>query len=454
MRIFPISNIQYPISILGLLAALLVAACGGKSTRHVRTGPMAPQAFWVWHRSSPLTTDERAALGKTPLYWQAAECEWGKGKWRVIRIAPAMKEAEIIPVFRIKPEPAFLGAPDSAKALAREIHKWSDGLTPGEIQLDFDCPDRLLGDYVGFLKSLGKELSPTRISITALASWPRHPGFETLAESVVSLAPMFYDLKADEPADVKAGRFQPMADPEVAKLIALWSKCPRPWLAGLPNFERLSVFGSDGKLIGHLRGWGHDEVFFHPDLKRHPPQAGITVFDPLKPVDLSGTKIPPGAKVVHRMPEATALESLAKAADDAGASGILYFALPGPGIQAAYSPSHLAHPAETPKPVLTLGDRGTVVLKNPGPLDLPARVWELELHSEKPGAFRSASPGGFATSSGDPAELAGTIVLRFAKLPAGASIVSGPLVADAEGMTWSIRGVVEKQVLPPKDSAR
>lgn len=437
-----------------LVCLLLVAACGGKTTRHVRSGPMAPPAFWVWHRTSPLTADERGSLGKTPLYWQAAECEWGKGKWRMVRIAPAMKDREIIPVFRIKPEPAFLGSPDSAKALAAEIRKWSDGWTPHEIQLDFDCPDRLLGEYAGFLKSLGKEVTPTRISITALASWPRHPEFGKLAESVSSLAPMFYDLTADEPTDVKSGRYQPMADPEVAKLIALWSKCPRPWLAGLPNFERLSDFESDGKLIGHLRGWEHDAVFFHPDLKSHPLGAGVTAFEPLKPVDLSGTAIPPGAKLLHRMPDADALTALAKAADDAGARGILYFSLPGPGIQAAYSASHLTHPAETPKPALMLGEKGTVILKNPGPCDLPARVWELELHSEKPGAFRSASPGGFANSGDFPAELSGTVVLRFSKLPAGASIVSGPLVADPEGLTWSIRGVAEKQVVLPKDSAR
>ncbi len=433
-----------------LVCLLLVAACGGKATRHVRSGPMAPPAFWVWHRSSPLTADEREFLGKTQLFWQAAECEWGKGKWRMVRIAPAMKEAEIIPVFRIKPEPAFLGSPDSAKALAADIRKWSGGSTPEEIQLDFDCPDRLLGEYADFLKSLGKKIAPTRLSITALASWPRHPEFEKLAESVVSLAPMFYDLKADEPAEVKAGRFQPMADPDVAKLIALWSKCPRPWLAGLPNFERLSVFESDGKLIGHIRGWEHDAVFFHPDLKPQLHALGVTVFEPLKPLDLSGTRVPPGAKMVHRMPDAAALASLAKAADDAGASGILYFTLPGPGIQAAYSPSHLTHPAETLKPVVTLGEKGTIVLKNPGPRDLPARNWELELHSETVDAFRPASPGGFATKDG----ASGTIILRFARLPAGASIVSGPLVADAEGLTWNIRGVAEKQAVLPKDSAR
>jgi hypothetical protein len=433
-----------------LVGLLLVSACGRKEQRNVRSGPMAPPEFWVWHRSSPLTADERESLGKTPLYWQAAECEWGKAAWRVNRISPPMKDAEIIPVFRIKPQPAFLGAPDSAKALAGEIRKWSDGSLPPEIQIDFDCPDRLLGDYADFLETLGKEISPTRISITALASWPRYPDFMKLAESVCSLAPMFYDLKPDNPADVKSGRFQPMADPSVTELIRLWSKCPRPRLVGLPNFERMSVFEANGKLTGHLRGWEHDAVFFHPDLKLHALGAGVTLFETTADVEVSGTTIPPGGKLVHRMPDTTELESLEKAADQAGASGVIYFALPGPGIQAAFTPTHLAHVSEAPQPVLELGERGTVILKNPGPRDLPARVWELELHSDIAGAFRSASPGGFATMDG----ISGTVILRFAKLRAGESIVSGPLVANADGLVWSIRGIAGKQAPLPKDSAR
>jgi hypothetical protein len=178
--------------------------------------------------------------------------------------------------------------------------------------------------------------------------------------------------------------------------------------------------------------------------------AGVTHFETTAAVEVCGTTIPPGGKLVHRMPDAVMLEALAKAADQAGAGGILYFALPGPGIQAAFTPTHLTHASETPRPVLELGERGTVILRNPGPRDLPARVWELELHSEIAGAFRSASPGEFATTDG----ISGTVVLRFAKLRAGESIVSGPLVANADGLVWSIRGIAGKQAPLPKDSAR
>jgi hypothetical protein len=446
-----------------LACLLLVSACGSKEARWKRSGPLAPAAFWVWHRSSPLNPSEIETLGKAgtrALYWQAAECGWD-GAWRVNRIAGPMTPPaglEITPVFRIKPQPAFLGNPDAARLLATEIRKWEDGSpSPREIQLDFDCPDRLMGEYAAFLKSFGSEFPQTRVSITALASWPSNPQFQNLASSVSSLAPMFYDLMADDPADVRANRFHPMADASVAKWIKRWSACPRPWLAGLPNFERLSAFSDDGKLIGHLRAWERDSVFFHPQLKPHPLAAGVTLFEPVGKVDLSGTKVPPGAKVAHRMPDAESLAALVKAAGQAGAAGILYFALPGPGLRAAYGSMHLAHPATHAKPLLTLDDRGVVVLKNPGPLDLPSRVWELELHSEQAGAFRSASPGGFTTASGPggmPAEFSQTVILRFAGLPAGESIVSGPLVAQAEGLTWSIRGISENQTPLARDSAR
>jgi hypothetical protein len=50
--------------------------------------------------------------------------------------------------------------------------------------------------------------------------------------------------------------------------------------------------------------------------------------------------------------------------------------------------------------------------------------------------------------------ISGTVILRFAKLRAGESIVSGPLVANADGLVWSIRGIAGKQAPLPKDSAR
>ena len=416
---------------------------------------MDPPAFWIWHRSSTLNAAELESLkraGVRSLFWQAAECRWDHG-WRVNRIARPMAAAglEITPVFRIQPEPAFLGNPGSAALLAETVREWSAGAgLPREVQLDFDCPDRLLGSYAKFLREFGGAIAPTTVSITALAAWPRHPDFGKLADSVSSLAPMFYDLEPEDPAEVRAGRVHPVAAPSSAPLIRLWKSCPRPWFAGLPNFERLSVFAADGKLNGHLRGWEHDSVFFHPSLTPRPGGEGVTWFDLENTVEISGTKVPVGATLVHRAPDAVVLTKLIDEADRAGARGILYFALPGPGIQAAFTSEHLSHPSAAAVPALSVGKNGSVVLANSGLVDLPARRWELELVSSTPGAFQSASPGGFAemeTPEGIPAEHATSLVLRFSKLPVGMQITSGAVIRNVEGITWRIRDLNVSQAL-------
>lgn len=446
-----------------LVALCLLAACGGKPAPHVRSGPMEPPAFWVWHRSSllkPVEIESLRSAGVRELAWQVAEGEWLGDGWRFNRIAaplPEIPDVRIVPVFRIKPDTRFLGSPASATKLADEIRLWNRGATPGEVQLDFDCPDRLLGDYARFLHGLAGVLSPCKVSITALAAWPRNPAFLQLAESVCSFAPMFYDLSTDAPDDVRGDRFQPMADPAVADLIALWKDCPKPWRAGLPNFERVSVFEPDGKLIGHLRGWRPDEVFFHPSLRVMRTGGGCTVFEVTASSDLADTRIRPGMKVVHRTPDLATLKRLVETADRSGADAVIAFALPGPGIQAACSAAQFTHLDTVANPTLRPDKNGVLILENPGPADLTSRIWELEIHSSKAAAFQSASPGGFAgieVPGGLPPELSSTLVLRFSQLPAGGSLSSGPLVRDAAGLTWSIRGLTPEQALKPADSAR
>jgi hypothetical protein len=153
-------------------------------------------------------------------------------------------------------------------------------------------------------------------------------------------------------------------------------------------------------------------------------------------------------KLVHRTCDGGALSRLRDTSRDAGAAGVVYFTLPGPGIQAAFTPEHLAQPSEI-SPVaahFSIAKDGSVTLKNPGPVDLVTGIWELELKSDRPAAFTSGSPGGFVewkTPGGLPPEMAGTMVLRFSRLPTGASITSGRVVSEAEGVTWRLRNTLE-----------
>jgi hypothetical protein len=458
------SNFQLPISLSGLLAVCLLAACDRKPAPHVRRGLMEPPAFWVWHRSSPLKPAEVETLrsnGVRTLSWQVAECGWSGKDWLVNRIAGPIDgggDLKIVPVFRLKPDAGFLGAPAAAESLAKAVRAWhGERAAPDEIELDFDCPARLLDNYAKFLRAFGDEVHPARVSITALASWPDHPRFEKLADAVSSFHPMFYDLTADTAEEARNNRFQAMADEPVAVWMEAWKSCPKPWRAGLPSFERVTVFKADGTFIGHLRGWRADEVFFHPCLKPTPLGNGMTRFEVTAAGDLAGTRIEPGMKVVHRAPDVGELADLAKFAELYGAEGVIWFALPGPGIPAALSAAQLTHLKAAAGPTLSLERNGVLRLENPGPADLTTRAWELEIRSSQPAAFRSASPGEFAevtTVDAVPAELSTTLTLRFSRLPAGESIRSGPLVRDGGALTWSLRGLTPEQPLKAVDSAR
>lgn len=445
------------------VASLSVCACTRKSAPAAREPWNPDPVFWVWHRGSPLTDDERETLGQAgvkELYWQAAECGWKNGQWQIQRISqpiPQENTFQITPVFRIKPDPEFLRAKESVKALADRIQEWNGtGSFPQRIQLDFDCPDRVIGSYARFLTELGKVVAPAEISITALADWPRHPQFSLLAGAVASFSPMFYDLAADKPEDVRQKRFHPMAEESSRAKIRLWSKCPKPWLAGLPNFERLSLFDADGKLSGHIRGWEHDPVFFNPSLEAVPSREGITSFKVVSETTCAGTRIHPQQQLVHRMPDEKILNDLTKVAQDSGASGVIWFTLPGPGIQAAFSAAHLSDTA-LPSLSVEIHKKGSVILRNVGTRDLPARPcdpgdtgsrgWTLILESNRGNTFRSASPGGFpqlTIPGGASAEFTRTIHLHFSKLRAGKSITSGPLVEYPAAVIWSIPGVSEK----------
>lgn len=399
------------------------------------------------------------------MYWQAAECEWRDGRWHSVEIARRIDAggvAEVIPVFRLKPNPAFLGSPVAVAALAGQIRAWWGKPEPlAEVQLDFDCPDRVLGDYAGFLGALGRQLAPTRISATALAAWPDHPQFRKLAAAVHALVPMFYDLQADAAAAVREDRYVPLAGAGVAPWILKWRACPVVWYAGLPNFERVSVFRRDGDLIGHLRGWTHDPLLFQPALTGRSAGAGVAVFEVLRPTALAGTRLEPGQRVVWRTVDAGALAGMADAARQAGAGGVVYFALPGPGLQAAFSASHLGTAVGSAADLALdrTGD-GELVLHNRGPVDLPARVvgagapgergWALVLRAAERGTFRGSGTGEFALAEspdGVPAEESRVLILRFSRLPAGASVRSGRCLAKAAGVRWEVPGTAAEQPL-------
>ena len=243
--------------VLMLISACWLMAGCDRPAPGTATKPDPTPGFWVWHRSSRLEEKERAAVptgGR--LYRQIAEFGWRDGVWSPRPVAEPKNLLENeIPVVRIDPGPAFLERADAVAMLAKWLRHHFQDKVPTSLQLDHDCPVRLLPRYAAFLRELRGELGLKEISITALAGWIDSPAFQQLGEAVDELLPMFYDLTADPPQEIVTGKAKPMAGPEAAAWIARWKSCRTPWRAGLANFERLTLFEADGKLTGHLKQW-------------------------------------------------------------------------------------------------------------------------------------------------------------------------------------------------------
>lgn len=416
---------------------------------------MAPDpapAFWVWHRSSALAAEETTALpAGGRLYRQIAEFGWRDGKWspRVVAEAAALSAREI-PVVRIDPGPSFLERPDAAAMLARWLRHHFQNKVPAALQLDHDCPVRLLPRYAAFLHELKSELALREITITALAGWIDSPAFKPLGEAADELVPMFYDLTADPPQDIASGTAKPMAGAEAAAWIARWKSCRTPWRAGLANFERLTLFEADGKLVGHLKQWTPESIAHANFLEVLPQFTGGTGFRVTKPAAMHGTQLTTSQILVWRAPDDRALGDLIDASFTAGARGIVWFSLPGPGLRAAHSPSHLAALAkgQTPSPGLKakLESDGRVVLRNEGPGDLSlapgAPLHRLVLQSDEAGTFTDAGPGAFTeVTTPLPAKFSRKIVLSFSRLLVGEEIASESGLIPARGsreLQWSL----------------
>lgn len=390
-----------------LVLALIATSCGRKNSS--ASGPTTPPdlapAFWVWHRSSALTPAEQSSISSASrLYWQVAEFGWRDGKWSPRPLGkPQADQAKLIPVVRLDPGPDSILKPDAAASLAKWIRFHFDGKPPASLQLDYDCPVRLLPKYAEYITALRAELSLQEVSVTALASWIGTPGIDKVGKAADEMVPMFYDITADPPADVVAGKLVPMAGGEAGKWIAKWKDCRTPWRAGLPNFARLTLFQSDGTLSGHLRQWRPETVLDADYLQPLSSGPGLALYQVARDASLEGTALRKGQLLAWRDTEDETLRQLIAASFASGARGIVWFALPGPGLRATHTPSHLAAMArgESPQPSLkaTLDEKGRVTLRNEGPGDLipapgkPAN--RLKLTSNQAGSFAAVGPGEF-----------------------------------------------------------
>lgn len=434
--------------------------------------------FWVWQRTQRLDARELGELQRlrtASLFWHAGTLQpvGDRWKWAEPRVDPSPIGAgmHVVPVVRIESGKGDSGDPFSlarSALLAGALRAAANAA--GELQIDFDCPDRLLDRYAAFLAALRKEVP--RLSITALPHWSRTGAWEKLQAAVAEMAPMFYDLQADPLVSAEAPP-PPLLDPQqIEPILEDWSRCRIPWRAGLPAFSRLTVFDANGRTRGQVPGWAWGDLCFNRHLRHIAShQPGVTLLRADAGTRIGRFAITENEWVAARSVERESLARTINSALRSGASGIVLFRLPNGRDADGPSLSDLASLATDEKPLLRLARSGSdgVVLTNHASVDLGPRLrgsrhdrdrgYMLEIDAPGP-IFREAVPGDFwrvaAHASPDtarqapvPVPLATRLTFWFASLPAGRSLATG-LVQFAPGA--NLTGV-RYRILDTEDSS-
>ncbi len=407
-----------------------------------------PPAWWVWNRPIPLNAEEAAGLrkhGVRELQWNLGTLARKGTQWTgadKLYLPSPVEGLTITPVVRLHHAATTMSEPTADEALAELLARLCGRLRCETLQLDYDCPDRLLPRYAEALKKVRQHIAPVRLSVTALAGWPRVAGFKEWCAQADEVLPMFYDLESDANAERRAPL---LSEATVRDQIPLWAGCPTPWRAGLPNFTRVTVLDAQDKALGHVDTWRWETLIYDPAWEvRQPTSQGMTELRARSATTVGRTPVVEGGGLLVRWPDAELLRAASQAACAAGAEGVILFKLP-----QADSPSGWSVPTvlgalsldqEEEKDLLPkiedfrlLQKDSRFVLIHEGGIDLPPRFaspsstdagWTLELDLA-PAAFVELAAGEFSGRDTANEKQTGQVTLRLPHLRSGSSLSSG-----------------------------
>lgn len=250
-----------------VVSALLVAAVATAAVLFVfmrsgrrASGPLRHEVY-VWQRAWTQPVREAVALRATnfaELVPLKAEISWTDGKPQLTRVAvdyPTLVRTRRPVGFalRIAPYPGpfttedaaarFIG--DTATSLVAETR--SNGVSPAELQLDFDCATSKLDGYRVWLEAVQRRVAPLPVTITALPSWLRSPAFERLARAAPNYVLQVHSVERPASFDAPFTLCDP-ADARTA--VERAGRLGVPFRVALPTYGYLFAFATNGQFLG------------------------------------------------------------------------------------------------------------------------------------------------------------------------------------------------------------
>ncbi|MGV3614948.1 MAG: DUF3142 domain-containing protein [Fimbriimonas sp.] len=147
----------------------------------------------------------------------------------------------------------------SAKAAAKRT-----GLDVRGVQLDLDCPARLLPRYAELCRETKRLIGEDALSVTGLVSWLSEGSLSDLVASIDLFVPQFYEgrlpktFREDVPVSDHAS---------YSAVVEKLARLEKPYRAGIAAYGQALLFDPTGKLVSTYRGLSVADAFRHPSLR-------------------------------------------------------------------------------------------------------------------------------------------------------------------------------------------
>ncbi len=373
--------------------------------------------YWGWQRNEPPSATEKQELsgqGVRTVYWQIGELVENGATWRWtarFELPPNTSELRFVPVVRLESRERAPFSTEATASLISALTASARGVD--ELQIDYDAPDRLLGDYAAMLKELHKVVP--RLGITALPHWAHMSAVGKFRGATDELLVMLYDFEPDRKGAAPLALIVPE---KIDRYLTEWNDAQLPWRAGLPVFARVTVFDAAGTSRGHVRSWSWDDICFNSALEiATPTTLGVTTLRAKRDTRVESAAVRAGQLVTTRLPDREALSRAVAAVRKTNARGLVFFRFPDSTDPSGWSLRQIGHLESGPHLSLTINpETGTIELVNNGDADLPfsapgdGRGYAVQIEASA-AIFRDAAAGDFWRAAGDAEGRAVTIPL-------------------------------------------
>ena len=244
------------LGVLGL--AVLPWAAHRRGRGVVSSAPLASEVY-VWQRAHTAAVQEALASHGgdfSRVVLLAGQIAWHGQTPSIVRVdvdwpalAPlAARGTKIGLALRIgELRGVFSGVPgDVVAGLAEQLVKQASAAVPvSELQIDFDCPTRRLGDYEVWVRAIRQRVS-CPVVITALPTWLNSPAFEALARSADGFVLQVHSLAKPQGPDAPAT----LCDTVVAmQAVERAGRLGRPFRVALPTYGYIAAFDAAGRFV-------------------------------------------------------------------------------------------------------------------------------------------------------------------------------------------------------------